>query len=109
MQTLQRLSDVIVMENNVLKRHEIASHTDFADRKNQALRDLMIAQRGLNLHEISPSVKELAQTVSAELLENSRLLKLHISAVGEVSDIIIATMREAESDGTYARSKPPQT
>jgi hypothetical protein len=36
--------------------------------------------------------------------ENTRLLKLHIAAVGEVSDIIIAGLRGASSDGTYTRS-----
>ena len=104
---LQRLVEIIEEENTVLQRHRVVSHAGFTDRKNHALRDLMATQR----HEASGSAlsfcKPLLTRLSAALKVNGTLLKLHISAVGEVSDIIINSMREADSDGTYSRGPGP--
>ena len=103
-QSLQRLVDVIVSENEVLRRHEAVSHSEFADRKNYALRELMAAQRGHQPSLLPDMAKKLIRELSSVLQENSRLLKLHIAALGDVSDIIIGTLREAESDGTYGKT-----
>jgi hypothetical protein len=45
------------------------------------------------------------QRLSGGLSENARLLKLNIAAVGEISDILINGLREADSDGTYSRGQ----
>ena len=104
---LQKLIETIEEENAVLRRHRVFSHAGFTDRKNQALRDLMAIQR----HEASGPAhaicKPLLMRLSAALKVNGALLKHHISAVGEVSDIIINSMREADSDGTYSRGPGP--
>lgn len=103
---LLKLIDVIDEENALLRQHNIGAHASFTDRKNQALRELMAAQRWA----LSPAVQEacspLLKRLSGGLRENARLLKLNIAAVGEISDIIIGGLREAESDGTYSRSRP---
>jgi hypothetical protein len=100
-QALQKLIDIVSSENDILSRHEAVSHSDFADRKNHALRELMAVQRGHQASTLPDTALLLVRELSNLLQENSRLLKLHISAVGEVNDIIIGTLREAESDGTY--------
>jgi hypothetical protein len=41
--------------------------------------------------------------VTEALRRNQRLLKVHIDAVREVSSIIVDSIRQAESDGTYSR------
>ncbi len=102
-QALSKLIDVIEDENAVLARNELTSHSGFTDRKNHALRDLMAAQRGCGSSHVPDGARPLLRRLSTALQENARLLRLHITAVGEVSDIIIASLREAESDGTYAR------
>lgn len=101
---LLRLIDTIEEENSILRHQEIVSHATYTDRKNQALRELMAAQRrqpalgeGSNLHP-------LLRRLSKILEDNGRLLKLHISAVGEISDVIVASLRDADSDGTYSRN-----
>jgi hypothetical protein len=102
---LLKLIEVIEEENVVLAEHRIVFHAGFTDRKNQALRELMAAQRSENVGESALACRELLQRLSSALRVNSGLLKLHISAVGEISDIIIGGLRDAESDGTYSRSR----
>lgn len=102
---LQRLIEVIEEENAVLKQQRIQPHAGFTDRKNQALRELMAAQRLDSPEHVLQASKGLLERLAAGLRLNAGLLKLHISAVGEISDIIIGGMREAESDGTYSRSR----
>lgn len=98
-----KLIDVVDEENTVLRQNKIGVHAGFTDRKNQALRELMAAQRSTPPHGNQKSWEPLLRQLSSALQENSRLLKLNIAAVGEISDIIIAGLREAESDGTYGR------
>lgn len=102
---LLKLIDVIEEENGVLRRQQLLSHAGFTDRKNQVLRELMAAQRRETLPASAAGVRPLLQRLSLALHENARLLKLHITAVGEISDIIVRSLREAESDGTYSRGR----
>lgn len=100
---LTKLIEVIEEENGVLREHRIASHAGFTDRKNQALRELMAVQRQESLALTASRSRPQLLRLQHALQENSRLLKLHISAVGEISDIIVGSLRDAESDGTYTR------
>lgn len=102
---LLKLVEVIEEENTVLSEHRIVFHAGFTDRKNQALREVMAAQRLETLSEAAVGCRDLLQRLSSGLRANVSLLKLHITAVGEISDIIIGGLREAESDGTYSRSR----
>jgi hypothetical protein len=103
-QALNKLIDVLDEENKVLQEHQVVLHAGFTDRKNQALRELMAALRFESLPSAVDAVKPLVQRLSTTLQDNARLLKLHIAALGEVSDIIIGSLKEAESDGTYSRT-----
>ena len=104
---LLKLIDIVAEENSVLARDEIVNHGGFTDRKNQALREVMAAQRFEERSTRFAECRPLLQRLSDELRTNTRLLKLHIAAVGEVSDIIIGSLREADSDGTYSRGFSP--
>lgn len=99
---LLKLIEILDEENSALSRHDLFSHAVFTDRKNHALRELMAAQRQ---QPIDAEVRPLLQRLSGALQENARLLKLHISAVGEISDIIVSGLRAADSDGTYSRTR----
>ncbi len=102
---LLKLLDVIEEENALLKEHRISFHAGFTDRKNQALRELMAAQRFENPKLAAAACRPLLERLSAALKVNAGLLKLHIQAVGEISDIIIGGLKAAESDGTYSRNR----
>lgn len=101
---VERLICVIEEENALLREHKVSLHAGFTDRKIHALRELMATQRAEGASQAVEILKPVLQRLSMALGTNARLLKLHIAAVGEVSDIIIGGMREAESDGTYSRS-----
>lgn len=105
---IARLIEVIEDENAALSSQSIASHGSYTDRKNQALRELIVAQRRGLADPSEPGVRQLLVYLADILRTNSRLLKHHISAVGEVSDIIVAGLRGAESDGTYSRAATPR-
>lgn len=104
---LLKLVDIVEEENAILSRQEIVSHAALTDRKNHALRELMAAQRSDGKPTRIAECRPLLTQLSAALKTNARLLKLHITAVGEVSDIIVGSLREADSDGTYSRGLPP--
>lgn len=101
--TLSALLSLIDEENGLLERREIHRHASFTERKNQALRELMLAQRVHPGLGDSGRCDSLVRELKLSLTKNAMLLQYHIAAVGEVSDIIIAALREAESDGTYSR------
>lgn len=100
---LGKLLDVVETENAFLQRHDVISHASFTDKKNQALRELLAAQRSSPQEAKPAALAPLAEKLTRALKTNSRLLKIHIAALGEVSDVIIGSIREAESDGTYGR------
>jgi hypothetical protein len=95
---------VLEEENAILRQQQFVSHAAFTDRKNQALRELMAVQRQVNIQSAAQRMQPLLERLSEELKENARLLKLHISSVGEISDIIVGSLRQADSDGTYSRA-----
>ena len=88
-----------------LEQQRIMVHAGFTDRKNHALRELMAAQRFGNPAEAARAAEPLLRRLSAALRANAALLKLHIAAVGELSDIIIGGLRAADSDGTDSRGR----
>ena len=101
---VRKLLAVLEEENSILRQQQFVSHAAFTDRKNQALRELMAVQRQENIQSAAQRMQPLLERLSEELKENARLLKLHISAVGEISDIIVGSLRQADSDGTYSRA-----
>lgn len=100
---IAKLIDVIEEENRNLSSQPITSHATYTDRKNQVLRELIVAQRRGIANPSEPGLRELLEQLSGVLQINANLLKHHISAVGEVSDIIVSSLKDAESDGTYSR------
>ena len=100
---ITKLVEAVENENSALLRQDIISHAGYTDRKNQALRELMAAQRRdssrTSVDQIRPQLVLLSQALQA----NAKLLKHHIAAVGDVSDIIVGSLRDANSDGTYSR------
>lgn len=104
--SLEKLVVLLEEENDLLRRHQIASHAAFTSRKNQALRELMIMRAAGVPDRPPPLLKPVLERLAEVLKTNAALLKLHIGAVGEISDIIVNGIREADSDGTYGRAWP---
>ena len=101
--SISRLIEVVEEENEVLQQHRVISHSSYTDTKNHALRELLTAQRREVPAATERALQPLLRRLSRALQMNSLLLKHHITAVGEVSDIIVNSLRDADSDGTYSR------
>lgn len=101
--SVTRLIEVVEEENRVLELQQIVSHAGYTDRKNHALREILAVQRRELTTENRAELRPALQRLSLALQTNAHLLKHHIAAVGEVSDIIVSSLRDAESDGTYSR------
>lgn len=102
-----RLLEVIEAENSALRELRMISHAGFTERKTHALRELLAARRLLSGKELPEAGRTDLGKLGLALDENARLLKRHITAVGEISDIIVSALREADSDGTYSRRSVP--
>lgn len=105
---ITRLIELVDEENNLLLRQQALSHSGYTDRKNQALRELLIAQKREMTDVARSDLRPALQRLAAVLQVNARLLKHHIAAVGELSDIIVGSLKDADSDGTYSRSSRMQ-
>jgi flagellar biosynthesis/type III secretory pathway chaperone len=100
---MDRLTKLLDEESAALENRSIDRHAGFTERKNQLLRELMLSQKNVTAAGAVQSLKSHAAAVRAALLRNQKLLKTHIEAVREVSAIIVDSIRQAESDGTYSR------
>lgn len=105
---LQRLEELIDRENNALAAHEALDFADLNRRKSQSLLEVTRLGRALPPGSAAALGKQLRR-LRDKLTDNHRTLGLHVNAVREVADLIVRSLTEAESDGTYGmarRGKP---
>lgn len=100
---LDRLTRLLDEESEALARRTVERHGPYTERKNQLLRELMVAQKNCASAAALAALKAQTSAVTEALRRNQGLLKVHIDAVREVSSIIVDSIRQAESDGTYSR------
>lgn len=100
---LDRLKAVIEEECEALSGRDAAYHGQFTERKNQLLRDILVAQRGYSSPRVAEALAPRSRDLQQLIKRNQRLLKAHMDAVKEISSIIVDSIRQAESDGTYSR------
>lgn len=103
--SLKRLETVLQEENQILRGRTLSGHQAFVERKLLCLREIANWRRAEGDLLGSAPLKESMSKVRGLLADNARLLRLHINAVGEVADTIVWALKDAESDGTYARQK----
>ena len=100
---IEHLSAVVEEETALLRRGAAIDLKAANDRKSQALLQLTRAARQLDQSALSdPVVRARLAALRQTLASNQAVLKLHLEAVREVSDIVCAAIRHAESDGTYS-------
>jgi hypothetical protein len=105
---LDRLEELIDRENSALASNEAVDHADLNRRKSQSLLEVTRLGRALpagSAKALGPQLGRLRD----KLVDNHRTLGLHMNAVREIADLIVRSLTEAESDGTYGmarRGKP---
>jgi hypothetical protein len=74
-------------------------------RKSRLLYELNRAASGFGSADFSPELGSQLKGLRAELAANAVLVKGHVSAVREISDMIINLVRKEETDGTYIKPR----
>jgi hypothetical protein len=102
---IEHLSEIVGEETAHLRGGAAIDLKVANDRKSQALLELSRALRQVDPaaardRAVAGSLAELR----LKLEDNQAVLKLHLEAVREVSNIVCAAIRHAESDGTYSAS-----
>jgi flagellar biosynthesis/type III secretory pathway chaperone len=99
---VRRLIDILDQETMQLERNEVGNLSDFIDQKSRSLLDL---NRALSEHEAPTGIAglddELVRLRHA-FQSNRDMLGIHLASVQEITEVIAAAMRHAESDGTYS-------
>lgn len=94
---------IIEEETAAIRMSGVADISRFSERKGQAL---MILDRflaaGLPSSRTADFVSKL-EALRRALDVNRSLLKIHIDAVNEVSQIIVRSVQDSQADGTYAQ------
>lgn len=102
--TIERLEETLEQETAGLRSRTPIDLKDLNNRKTHGLLELTRVMRHLNRGSLTPSVATRLSALRNSIEINSRVVKMHLEAVREVSAIVADAIRDAESDGTYSVS-----
>lgn len=99
---IERVSQALDLETEALKNRDSVDVEELNNRKSQGLLELSRIGRRLDGAELDPRAVEMLSELRRKLEENRSVLKLHLEAVQEISQILTDAIRDEESDGTYS-------
>ena len=101
---VERLEATLDRETAALGAQHHGELGEFSRQKRQGFLELNRILR--SVEQAIPSQDVIARLAAfrGKLAANDAMLKRHLKAVQEVTDIIVRVMREHESDGTYSRA-----
>ena len=98
---IARLGKFIELETEQIQTEKNFNFGASSEKKSRLLFELNRASRGIDFAALDKSVlNELARLKQA-LARNEARIKAHLSAVREVSDIMVNILKNEEADGTY--------
>ncbi len=100
---LYRLGKTLDEENAALTAFDSRNLAEFSRIKTQTLLELQRSASAMNGEPSAPGLSQILETLRQKLELNRWLLLLHLEAAREVTAVITSAIRDAESDGTYAR------
>jgi hypothetical protein len=74
-------------------------------RKSRLLYEFARAAIGLGTADMSPELGRQLRGLRKELAANALVVKGHVSAVREISELMISLVRREETDGTYVKPR----
>jgi len=101
---IRRLENVVEEETVALETGTKIDFDDFSARKSRSMLEFVRLMRARIYLGSETEVTEEVQRLRQKLERNRKILEMHYDAVREVATIIVRAIREAESDGTYART-----
>lgn len=100
-QQMTSLEAVLDEEIAALEQARFDMLDTYSHRKSRALSALTRAFDGLSPSDDNRALMARARKLRERLDLDGRLLRLHLSAVEEVAEIVIAALEDGEWDGTY--------
>ena len=101
---IRRLENVVEEETAALETGTKIDFDDFSARKSRSMLEFVRLMRARIYLGGEAEVTEEVQRLRQKLERNRKILEMHYDAVREVATIIVRAIREADSDGTYART-----
>lgn len=102
MLAIERVRSAIDAENAEIASGKIVDFREFNLRKSQGLLELSRLMPLLAGIPIDASLREALDALRTRLEDNRRILRIHLKAVQEVSELIARTIQAGQSDGTYS-------
>lgn len=102
---LDRLEGLVEEESEALEKRTPVDLDAINRRKSHSLLEITRLARSLPLSG-DPTLSVRLSRLRDRLVDNHRLLGLHLAAVREIADLMVGVLSEAESDGTYAMAGP---
>jgi hypothetical protein len=99
---LDRIEATIDAETSAFNARAPIDLADINQRKRQGLLELSRVMPALPRDVLGEELRRRLMQLSDKLETNRRVLDVQLRAVREVADIIAATLRDAEHDGTYS-------
>lgn len=99
---IKRLESCLDEESGALASNSTADLTAFIARKSQGLMEFnrIVASLGCTKDDVrlGAAISGLREKID----RNMGILRMHLAAVAEISDLLADAIRSAESDGTYS-------
>ena len=98
---ISRLGTFIELETEQIQTQKNFDFGASSEKKSRLLFELNRASRGLNFSELDRTVLTELSRLKRALARNEARIKAHLSAVREVSDLMVTILKNEEADGTY--------
>jgi hypothetical protein len=98
---ISRLGTFIELETEQIQTDKKFDFGASSEKKSRLLFELNRACRGIDFAALDRSVLHELSRLKQALAKNEARIKAHLSAVREVSDIMVTILRNEEADGTY--------
>ena len=106
-EAINRLEEIIDIENAALADGATVDFNDLNRRKSQSLLELTRLSRMLPVGA-PPGLRQAITRLRDKLIHNHRTLGLHVAAVKDIAELMVNAMAAAESDGTYGALRSPR-
>jgi len=102
MPVLERLRNVLDIENRELQQRETVDYRSHSQRKNQGLLELTRMRASLGSLSAHPQARAAFADLTTRLELNHQLLGAQLRAARTISSIVARAIRDGQSDGTYS-------
>ena len=98
---ISRLGTFIELETEQIQSNKNFDFGASSEKKSRLLFELNKASRGCDFSTLDRSVIDQLAHLKKALASNEAQIKAHLSAIREVSDLMVDILKNEEADGTY--------